>query len=145
MHELIHWVHSSTHLTIRDSIRGNREYYKPSFVDRFAEINCERYINRFGYGGDISHYPFHGGVSHSDDLIYLFPYPPDVAELNEEDTKVAKMLVDLWTSFATNGAPELSNISDGINEVSWQPFLGKLFYKFNNCLSIIIINLFHFS
>ncbi|XP_055302443.1 glutactin-like [Sitodiplosis mosellana] len=81
---------------------------------------------RFGYGGDVSHYPFNGGVSHSDDLIYLFPYPPEVAQLNEDDTKIAKILVDLWTSFAINGTPDLSNSKEGINEVSWQPFLGPL-------------------
>lgn len=129
MHGLAHLVHFFILLTIRDSTRGNREYYKLSFADRFVGINFGYYTNRFGYGGDITHYPFRGGVSHSDDLIYLFPYPPDVAELNEEDTKVAKMLVDLWTSFATNGVPELSNSNDGITEVSWQPFLGKLSKK----------------
>lgn len=83
-------------------------------------------INRFGYGGDVSHYPFSGGVSHSDDLIYLFPYPPEVAVLNEQDTKISQTLVDLWTSFATNGAPELSKSKEGINPMSWQPFLGTV-------------------
>lgn len=73
----------------------------------------------------MSHYPFTGGVSHSDDLIYMFPYPPNVADLNEEDTKVAKIIVDLWTSFAANGIPELSTRLNGINELHWQPFLGK--------------------
>lgn len=92
------------------------------------EIDFYKNKNRFGYGGDVSHYPFTGGVTHSDDLIYIFPYPPDVAELNEEDTKVAQTLVDLWTSFATNGAPELSKNDEGIYAVSWQPFLGT----FNN-------------
>lgn len=83
-------------------------------------------IDRFGYGGDVSHYPFTAGVSHSDDLIYLFPYPPDVAVLNEQDTKTAQTLVDLWTSFARNGAPELSKSEEGINVMSWQPFLGTV-------------------
>lgn len=86
-------------------------------------------VNRFGYGGDVSHYPFTGGVSHSDDLIYLFPYPPEVANLNQQDTKMSEILVDLWTSFAINGAPELPKSEDGINALSWQPFLGNLFRK----------------
>lgn len=80
---------------------------------------------RFGYGGDVTHYPFSGGVHHSDDLIYLFPYPPNVAKLNEQDTKVSKIIVDLWTSFAINGIPELPNHENGINALTWQPFLGK--------------------
>lgn len=62
-----------------------------------------KHKNRFGYEGDFSHYPFAGGVSHSDDLIHMFPHPPNVAGLNEEDTKMAKIIVDLWTSLAANG------------------------------------------
>lgn len=55
----------------------------------------------------------------------MFPYPPDVAKLNEEDTKFAQRLIDLWTSFATSGVPELADkIDDGINELTWQPFMG---------------------
>lgn len=80
---------------------------------------------RFGYGGDTSHYPFKGGVHHSDDLMYLFPYPPDVAKLNANDTKVAQTMVDLWTSFATNGIPELPQRTAGINALTWQPFFGE--------------------
>ncbi|XP_031618955.1 glutactin-like [Contarinia nasturtii] len=80
---------------------------------------------RFGYEADVSHYPFTGGVSHSDDLIYLFPYPPNVAKLNEKDTKFAQQLIELWTSFATNGVPELTDdMDDGIKELMWQPFIG---------------------
>lgn len=82
-------------------------------------------MKRFGYGEDTSHYPFQGGVHHSDDLMYLFPYPPNVATLNEEDTKFSKILVDLWTSFAINGIPELPHNNDGINELTWQPFSGN--------------------
>lgn len=61
---------------------------------------------RFGYGADTSHYPFEGGVHHSDDLIYLFPYPPGESKLNEKDTAIAKMMIDLWTSFAASGVPK---------------------------------------
>ncbi|XP_059608242.1 uncharacterized protein LOC132256077 [Phlebotomus argentipes] len=66
---------------------------------------------RFGYGEDTSKYPFDGGVAHSDDNIYLFPWPKSVAKLNEEDTKIAKTLVDLWTSFATTGVPTSPQVS----------------------------------
>uniref|UniRef100_A0A182T224 Carboxylic ester hydrolase n=1 Tax=Anopheles maculatus TaxID=74869 RepID=A0A182T224_9DIPT len=61
---------------------------------------------RFGYGSDTSHYPFDGGVHHSNDKLYLFPYPPGRPDtLNEKDTAMAKLMVDLWTSFASEGIP----------------------------------------
>ncbi|XP_075161852.1 esterase Q [Haematobia irritans] len=60
---------------------------------------------RFGYEFGNSHYPFEGGVHHSDDNIYLF----STHTLNEADTEVAKNMVDLWTSFATIGKPILEN------------------------------------
>ncbi|XP_055691178.1 uncharacterized protein LOC129794451 [Lutzomyia longipalpis] len=67
---------------------------------------------RHGYGEDTSKYPFEGGVAHSDDNIYLFPWPKEVANLNEEDTKFSQTVVDLWTSFATNGVPSSPEIPE---------------------------------
>uniref|UniRef100_A0A1S4H6F4 Carboxylesterase type B domain-containing protein n=2 Tax=Anopheles gambiae TaxID=7165 RepID=A0A1S4H6F4_ANOGA len=61
---------------------------------------------RFGYDQDISHIPFDGGVHHTNDLLYLFPYPPTAAQLNEPDTAMAKKMVDLWTSFIVEGVPK---------------------------------------
>ncbi|ETN58060.1 carboxylesterase [Anopheles darlingi] len=73
--------------------------------------------SRFGYGADTSHYPFGGGVHHSDDKLYLFPYPAEKpGQLNEKDTAMAKLMVDLWTSFATGGVP----MSDRLTE-KWNP------------------------
>lgn len=86
-------------------------------------------LNRFGYGANTSHYPFAGGVHHSDDLIYLFPDPPDVANLNKQDTQLSQMMVDLWTSFAITGVPETPERQNGINALHWQPFLGDLSYS----------------
>ncbi|XP_039449928.1 glutactin-like isoform X1 [Culex pipiens pallens] len=71
---------------------------------------------RFGYGADTAHYPFEGGVHHSNDLLYVFPYPPGEPKLNEADTKVAKLMVDLWTSFAATGVP-----SSDLAGVQWKP------------------------
>lgn len=82
--------------------------------------------NRFGYGEDTSHYPFPGGVTHSDDLIYLFPDPPNVAELNEDDKKIAQLMVDLWTSFAISGVPKIPQNQNGTEVLQWQPFSGNL-------------------
>ncbi|GAB0089472.1 Carboxylic ester hydrolase [Sergentomyia squamirostris] len=61
--------------------------------------------SRFGYGEDVNKYPFDGGVGHSDENIYLFPWPKSAANLNDADTRIARKLVDLWTSFAIDGVP----------------------------------------
>uniref|UniRef100_A0A182VPB2 Carboxylic ester hydrolase n=1 Tax=Anopheles merus TaxID=30066 RepID=A0A182VPB2_ANOME len=63
---------------------------------------------RFGYGANTSHYPFLGGAHHSDDNIYLFPYPEHVTRLNTADTLMSEIMVDLWTSFAIDGVPKSS-------------------------------------
>uniref|UniRef100_A0A903Z0J2 Carboxylesterase type B domain-containing protein n=1 Tax=Anopheles minimus TaxID=112268 RepID=A0A903Z0J2_9DIPT len=65
---------------------------------------------RFGYDQDIRHIPFDGGVHHTNDLLYLFPYPPTAAQLNEQDTIMAKKMVDLWTSFIVDGAPKAQDL-----------------------------------
>lgn len=75
-------------------------------------------FTRFGYGADTSHYPFDGGVHHSNDVIYLFPWPAEVANLNAQDLIMAKRMVKLWTSFATLGRPSPE-------VVSWPPMTSK--------------------
>lgn len=57
---------------------------------------------RFGYEFGNEHYPFEGGVHHSNDNIYLF----STHNLNVEDTNMAMKMVDLWTSFAIGGKPQ---------------------------------------
>lgn len=56
--------------------------------------------NSLTYGLPIDS-PFYKGVQHGDESYYLFPLAP----LNREDTQIAKLMVDLWTSFAINGVP----------------------------------------
>lgn len=77
---------------------------------------------RFGYGNDVSHYPFDGGVHHSNDNIYLFPSPPEVANLNEADTQMAKKMVHIWTTFITNGFPDLNSTVDWLPAISTRRF-----------------------
>uniref|UniRef100_A0A9I3EI17 Carboxylesterase type B domain-containing protein n=1 Tax=Anopheles dirus TaxID=7168 RepID=A0A9I3EI17_9DIPT len=71
---------------------------------------------RFGYDQDIRHVPFDGGVHHTNDLLYLFPYPPTAAQLNAQDTDMAKTMVDLWTSFIVDGVPSAQQLPH------WPPF-----------------------
>lgn len=69
-------------------------------------------FTRFGYGADTSKYPFDGGINHSNDNIYVYPWPEFVSHLNEKDTIMAKTMVDFWTSFATTGVPTSSYCSN---------------------------------
>ncbi|XP_037933074.1 glutactin-like [Teleopsis dalmanni] len=59
---------------------------------------------RFGYELGNEHYPFNGGVHHSNDNIYLF----STHSLNDNDTRMAQKMVELWTSFAIDGIPSSS-------------------------------------
>lgn len=74
---------------------------------------------RFGYGADVSRYPYTGGVHHSDDIIYLYPFPPSASNLNHSDTLMAMKMVDLWTSFAISGVPSTPNAPN------WPAFTSK--------------------
>ncbi|KXJ82746.1 hypothetical protein RP20_CCG011480 [Aedes albopictus] len=70
---------------------------------------------RFGYGANTSHYPYKGGIHHSNDNIYLFPFPDFATNLNAADTRMSEIMVDLWTSFAIDGVPKSSGVPD------WKP------------------------
>ncbi|XP_020816565.1 glutactin [Drosophila serrata] len=59
-------------------------------------------FTRFGYEFGNSHYPFNGGVHHSNDNIYLFATHP----LRGQDTLMSQKMVELWTSFAIDGVPK---------------------------------------
>lgn len=60
-------------------------------------------------------------MHHSDDKLYLFPYPPGKPDaLNERDTAMAKLMVDLWTSFAAEGVPKSDRLT-----VPWNPMTGE--------------------
>lgn len=93
-----------------------------SVVQEYAKIHSNRaYLYSFDYEGKFSsfkndfnssHYPFFNGVHHSDENIYLFPYPNYATELNAKDRKIAKTMIELWTSFAMAGVPASPNTPD---------------------------------
>ena len=85
-------------------------YYNPSSTYLYS-VDYRGEFTRFGYGADTSHYPFDGGVHHSNDNIYLFPWPPNVSKLNAKDTEMAKKMVKLWTSFAISGVPSAPGVT----------------------------------
>lgn len=86
-------------------------------------FDYEGEFTRFGYGAETSQYPFSGGIHHSNDNLYLFPYPIFASNLNERDTIMAKTMVDFWTSFATVGIPTSSYCSN------WPSFSSKKYTK----------------
>lgn len=45
-------------------------------------------------------------VSLTDDNLYLFPFRPGAGSLSKDDSHMAKIMVDLWTSFACDGVPD---------------------------------------
>jgi len=79
--------------------------------------NNSNYLSTFDYRGEFTKlnipellkiYPFKNGVHHADEIFMLFNYEI----LNEEDTKVAKVMIDLWTSFGATGKPSVTNQTD---------------------------------
>ncbi|XP_046591857.1 esterase FE4-like [Neodiprion lecontei] len=89
------------------------------------------YLCTFDYRGTFSHsYPLSNGntenwgAAHGDELLYLIPGPretfgPPGSEYNEADMKVIDAVVELWTSFATNGLPTTAALNDN---AIWEPF-----------------------
>jgi len=82
----------------------------------------------FNYRGSYSYVQLLGqkpsdwGVSHLDDLIYLFnntsTYP--TLKTTDEDYKVSRIMIDLWTNFAKIGEP-VQTLPDGKLNHLWKP------------------------
>ncbi|XP_046639317.1 venom carboxylesterase-6-like isoform X2 [Daphnia pulicaria] len=79
------------------------------------------YRHKLGYG-DLLQLPFKFdfGVVHGDELLLLFTSTGLPLAKHPHDIKVSNMLVDLWTSFATDGVPK-SNLVPG----NWLPTTEK--------------------
>lgn len=94
--------------------RFARTYSNQTYVYSFDYKGSYAYFNYF----NSDKYPFHNGVHHCDDLLYLFPYPRYASNLNAKDTKMAKQMVNLWTSFARNELDQLDS--------KWLPLTGMI-------------------
>lgn len=78
------------------------------------------YLYTFDYEGELNRYatdedeaidvPFDMGVSLTDENLYLFPWPRIHMINTNRDVKIAKRLVALWTSFASNGVPSAEGV-----------------------------------
>ncbi|XP_017072331.1 juvenile hormone esterase [Drosophila eugracilis] len=81
---------------------------QPSTPVYLYSFEYEGKYTRFGYEFGNSHYPFNGGVHHSNDNIYLFA----THTLEGQDMQMSKKMVEVWTSFAIDGIPsELSPLT----------------------------------
>uniref|UniRef100_A0A1A9ZS65 Carboxylesterase type B domain-containing protein n=1 Tax=Glossina pallidipes TaxID=7398 RepID=A0A1A9ZS65_GLOPL len=60
--------------------------------------------------------PFKAGVSLTDEVLYLLPYPEHMKHLKPADENMSNRLVELWTSFVANGYP-LGSLRSGC----WPP------------------------
>lgn len=87
---------------ILSSIHNSTYLYSFHFKGRFSRF--------FEYRTE-ARYPI--GVAHSDDLVYLF-WDED-KPLNDRELKVARTMVNLWTSFARHGYPFSENVP------AWRP------------------------
>ncbi|KAK0180119.1 hypothetical protein PV327_005793 [Microctonus hyperodae] len=71
------------------------------------------------------------GITHADDLIYLFPSTPYLfnistpVELSQSDNHMIDILIDLWTSFASTGVPT-TNFND--DPYVWKPYSDENYY-----------------
>ena len=78
-------------------------------------INSSCYLYSFEYRGTYSKTSSilqshkNIGITHADDLIYLYPSTPDLfnisteVELSSSDNNMIDIITDLWTNFATTG------------------------------------------
>lgn len=84
------------------SLASKLHTHRPEAPVYVYSFEYEGEHTRFGYEFGNEHYPFNGGVHHSNDNIYLFATHP----LQMEDTLMAQNMVELWTSFAISGVPK---------------------------------------
>ncbi|XP_015520819.2 esterase E4-like isoform X1 [Neodiprion lecontei] len=89
-----------------------------------------QYFYTFNYRGTFSNTYLHHnttkelGVAHGDETFYIFAPEPQFARLNlnktttRRDLEIVDIMVQLWTSFATNGTPTTL----ASNGTIWKPF-----------------------
>ncbi|XP_043467864.1 juvenile hormone esterase-like [Leptopilina heterotoma] len=93
------------------------------------KMNNSNYFYNFGYRGSVSLSTKYGdrrnlGVSHQDELLYLFPinyesFKTTNGNFSQVDEKISRIMVDFWTSFATNGKPTSNEL---LNSNLWQAY-----------------------
>ncbi|XP_031767185.2 juvenile hormone esterase-like [Galleria mellonella] len=71
----------------------------PVFLYHLVYKAVNSFSQIFGYGDEDQ------GVCHADDLMYLFPIHFLAKEPSTDDIEMSKLIVTMWTNFATSGDP----------------------------------------
>ncbi|XP_051154450.1 uncharacterized protein LOC127277391 [Leptopilina boulardi] len=109
---------------------GSFQYPEIKMLDQITpNIKNPTYFYHFIYRGETSTFSNffsndNFGASHGDDLLYLFPITYFIVnrrdtDLSNNSRKMSNLMIDLWTSFTTNGAPT-SKYLDPPN--LWKPY-----------------------
>lgn len=71
------------------------------------------FIYSFEYDGEFAGhrldkheiFDVYPAIVHSDENVYVFPFPEEKTHLNDADKRMAEIMTDIWTSFAIDGVP----------------------------------------
>ncbi|XP_046610855.1 esterase E4-like [Neodiprion virginianus] len=105
-------------------------YKNPVYLCTFDYKGAFRYSYKFS-GGNTEDW----GTAHGDELTYLLPGPkemfgPPGTKFSKTDLRLVDAMVELWTSFATNGSPTTAALNDNI---IWEPYAsGKKYLQIGN-------------
>jgi len=96
-----------------DEVFSDAYFFKPidESATLFSQYNDQpTYYYHYAHHGSMSFSKLMGlpsdtGVSHGDELFLMFESPM-TADMTTEDTQMSNLLIDLWTSFATDGKPQ---------------------------------------
>jgi carboxylesterase type B len=92
-----------------ETVRIHSKYQPNSYWYGF---NYEGRLSLYPYlfPGEWEEFPWDHGVSHADEMIYLFaiPYPDgqgEVVKFNDEEQELSDRMINAWTNFVISGTP----------------------------------------
>ncbi|EFX78599.1 hypothetical protein DAPPUDRAFT_105048 [Daphnia pulex] len=91
---------------VDDSVKLLSEYSDhPVYYYHYAHHGQNSFVKMFNGPSDMDF-----GASHGDELLLMFNSKMIAPMTDPNDIKVSKMLLDLWTSFSSNGVPQSEEI-----------------------------------
>ncbi|XP_050430240.1 juvenile hormone esterase-like [Adelges cooleyi] len=89
-------------------------------IDMSLKLSSPVYLYLFDYQNQFSFNRLYGkcdkslGVTHGDEMINLFKMPEVLPKgLNDRDTEISKLMINIWTKFAKSGNPTVDGEDDG--------------------------------
>ncbi|XP_050539459.1 juvenile hormone esterase-like isoform X2 [Daktulosphaira vitifoliae] len=86
-----------------------------------AYVYLYNYQNEFSFNTRWGSCEIPLGVSHNDELTSLFNMGNNAPDLNPADTAVSKIVIDIWTQFATTGNPTINGKENGSEWPKYDP------------------------